>query len=283
MLPMDCHTHTGFSPDGNDTVEQLAARAAEMELPVLAITEHVEMNRFFSQEHYGTTPRNQWEVFDHADVLEQSLTAVSARKAQAAEQGVTLLCGMEMGQPNADFGLSEAAAKDARLDFTIASLHELLEKPDFFCLDYKNENIADLMTDYFSQLYDICRWGKFDVLGHVTYPLRYMEGEAGLHVGLTPYEEVIRLCFQTLIEKGKGIELNTSGFRQKYGKPFPTLELLKIYREMGGEILTLGSDAHCAADLGKGIAAGAAMARAAGFSHACYFVRHEPVFVKLSY
>ena len=267
MLPMDCHTHTGISPDGTGTVAGHAEQAKRLGLPVLALTEHVEMNRYFPQAHYGILPRNEWEIFDHAAVLEHSLQAVAAEKEQAAADGLTLLCGMEMGQPNADFGLSES---------------ELLEKPDFFCLDYQTENIPALMEAYFSQLYDICRWGHFDVLGHLTYPLRYIEGEAGIPVPLVPYAEQIRCCFRALAENGRGIELNTSGYRQKYGKPFPTLEYLKLYREMGGEVLTFGSDAHCAEDLGKGIADGVALAKAAGFSHACYFVKRKPVFLKLS-
>lgn len=281
MLPMDCHTHTKISPDGTGTVQQLCDRGAELNLPVLAITEHVEMNRYFSQAHYDTSPRNKWEVFDHAAVLEQSLNTVSAAKKKAASKGMTLLCGMEMGQPNADFGLSEAVAKDMRLDFVIASLHELLKKPDFFCLDYRAESVPDLLEDYFSQLYDICRWGKFDVLGHLTYPLRYIEGEAGMTVDLVPFADQIQSCFRALIDNGCGIELNTSGFRQKYGKPFPTLEYLKLYREMGGEVLTFGSDAHCAADLGRGIAEGVQLAKMAGFKHACYFVQRKPLFLTL--
>ena len=188
---------------------------------------------------------------------------------------------MEMGQPNADFGLSAAVGADVRLDFIIASLHELLDRPDFFCLDYSQENIPALMEQYFDQLYDICRWGKFDVLGHLTYPLRYIEGEAGIPVPLEPYLEQIRCCFRALAENGKGIELNTSGYRQKYGKPFPTLEYLKLYREQGGEVLTFGSDAHCAEDLAKGIAEGVELAKSAGFTRACYFVQRKPVYITL--
>lgn len=240
MLPMDCHTHTGISPDGSGTVAGHIAQAEKLELPVLALTEHVEMNRYFPQAHYGTEPRNEWEIFDHAAVLEQSLEVVTAAKEQAAANGLTLLCGMEMGQPNADFGLSESVSRDMRLDFIIASLHELLDKPDFFCLDYTQEDIPALMEQYFSQLYDICRWGHFDVLGSTfTCPLRYIEGEAGIPVPLEPYAEQIRCCFRALAENGKGIELNTSGYRQKYGKPFPHAGILE----------TLSGDGRRGADL----------------------------------
>lgn len=279
MLPMDCHTHTAISPDGSGTLTELVCRAEQLHLPVLAVTEHVEMNRFFSQAHYGIPQRNEWEIFDHAAVLEQSLETVTATKQKMSN--TTLLAGMEMGQPNADFALSESVAKDVRLDFVIASLHELLEKPDFFCLDYAVESIPDLMADYFAQLYTICQWGKFDVLGHLTYPLRYIEGEAGIPVDLSALEEPIRACFHKLVENGCGLEINTSGLRQKYGKTFPTLTYLKWYHEMGGEILTFGSDAHCAEDLGKGISDGVKLAKAAGFTRACCFVRRNPVFITL--
>lgn len=279
MILMDCHTHTGFSPDGTGTVAQLCDRAEALGISALAMTEHVEMNRFYSQAHYGTEPRNPWEVFSHDKVLADSLAAVSAEKSQ--RKSFRLLCGMEMGQPNADFSLSEQACSDQRLDFVIASLHELLGEEDFFCLDYTRRHVPELLTLYFQQLYDICRWGCFDVLGHLTYPLRYMVGEAGISVDLQPYTEQICCCFRTLVENGKGIELNTSGLRQKYGKTFPDLPLLRLYREMGGEILTLGSDAHCAEDLGKGIAAGMTLAQEAGFGYVCYFEKRKPVFVRL--
>ena len=87
MLPMDCHTHTGISPDGSGTVAGHVEQAKKLGLPVLAFTEHVEMNRYFPQAHYNILPRNEWEIFDHAAVLEQSLEAVTAAKEQAAAAG----------------------------------------------------------------------------------------------------------------------------------------------------------------------------------------------------
>ncbi len=281
MIPMDCHTHTGISPDGIGIVAEHVQQASVLRIPVLAVTEHVEMNRFFSQGYYGMEPRNEWEVFCHMQVMEQAMENINASKEFALLNGVTLLAGMEMGQSNADFSLSEIVQRDRRLDFVIASLHELLEKPDFFCLDYDAENVPFLLETYFSQLYAICKWGKFDVLGHITYPLRYIVGEYGAVVDLHLYEEQIRCCLHAVIENGCGIELNTSGLRQKYGKPFPTMEYIKMYHDMGGKILTLGSDAHRKDDIGKGIEEGLKIAKEAGFSYLCYFKRREPVFISI--
>ena len=117
--------------------------------------------------------------------------------------------------------------------------------------------------------------------GKMTYTLRYIEGDHGIHVDMKHYEEIIRESFKLLIQNGKGIEINTSGLRQKYGKTFPDLYWVKIYRELGGEIISLGSDSHCAADIGKGIAEGAEIARDAGFDYLCFFKERKPNFIKI--
>lgn len=67
----------------------------------------------------------------------------------------------------------------------------------------------------------------------------------------------------------------------KYGKPFPTLEYIKLYREMGGESLSIGSDAHCAEDIGFGMKEALAIAKEAGFSYLCYYLEREPVYIPI--
>lgn len=170
---------------------------------------------------------------------------------------------------------------DSRLDYVIASLHEMHGKEDFFCLDYEKESVPVLLAQYFEELLQICQWGKFDVLGHLTYPLRYIEGEHHIAVDLSAYEEQIRACLKALVEHGCGVEVNTSGLRQPYGKTFPTMEILKIYREFGGEMVTVGSDAHCADDVGRDISVGIRMAQEAGFPYLCYFHEREPIYIKI--
>lgn len=71
------------------------------------------------------------------------------------------------------------------------------------------------------------------------------------------------------------------GIKAKYGKPLPDLGYVKLYRSLGGEILTIGSDAHCTADIGRDISAGVEMAQAAGFKYLTYFKKHEPKFIKI--
>ena len=196
-------------------------------------------------------------------------------------QDMIFVSGIELGEPDADFPLAESLFQDVRLDFVIASLHELPDKLDFYFLDYAEEDIDSLLETYFSELLKIAKWGYFDVLGHITYPLRYIEGDAGIPVNMAKYVDCIAEIFKAVIHNGKGIELNTSGYRQSYGKPFPDESLLKLYRDLGGEILTFGSDAHKPEDVGGGIAQGVQLAKMCGFSEGCYFLKHEPHFIEL--
>ncbi|MPN15026.1 hypothetical protein SDC9_162355 [bioreactor metagenome] len=87
--------------------------------------------------------------------------------------------------------------------------------------------------------------------------------------------------FKILREKGRGIELNTSGMRQKLGEPMPPVSLLKLYRDCGGEIVTVGSDAHRSCDVGKGIPQGYDMLKEAGFSYVTIYKQRKPEFIRL--
>lgn len=279
---IDCHTHTHFSPDSEESPEKMIETAISYNLAAYAVTDHCECNRWYSIEHYGAH-ENGYDTWNFDRDFERSVSRVTELKKTYGDR-LNLICGVELGQATHDYEVAEKVVSDKRLDFVIGSMHQLKTNDDFAFIKYENysyEGIMQLIAEYFDELLALCRWGKFDILGHITYTLRYIEGDYGLHVDMTRFEEIIRECFKEVIAHGKGIEINTSGLRQKYGKPFPDLGLLKIYKELGGEILSLGSDAHCAEDLGKGIAECADMAREAGFRYAAYFKERKPSFLKL--
>ncbi|MBR3631208.1 MAG: histidinol-phosphatase HisJ family protein [Oscillospiraceae bacterium] len=279
MQLTDCHTHTCISPDSEALLTDMIRKAQDIGLFAYAVTDHVELCRWYPQGYYAALPRNEEDFFDYAARFEQAM----AQNAVAREltQGMTFVSGIELGEPDADFGLAASVCEDKRLDFVIASLHELPGKLDFYFLDYAQEDVPALLREYFTELLKIAEWGKFDVLGHITYPLRYIEGDAGIPVDMAQYRDIIAEIFRAVIRQGKGIELNTSGFRQVYGKPFPDAALLRLYRELGGRILTLGSDAHRPEDVGGGIAQGAALAKSVGFDRIAVYRRHDPCYLTI--
>lgn len=281
MPLMDCHTHTDVSPDSEARLTDMLNAAQNAGLSAYAVTDHIELCRYYPQDCYKTGPRNEEDFFDYAARWERAMEQnVLARSL--CGNALTFVSGIELGEPDADFALARSLYRDKRLDFTIASLHELQGKLDFYFLDYTHEDVDALLERYFSALLDIARQDCYDVLGHITYPLRYIEGDAGIPVDIARYRDTIAEIFKTVIANGKGIELNTSGYRQSYGKPFPDAGLLRLYRDLGGIYLTLGSDAHRPEDVAGGIAQGAALAQAAGFDKVCCYLAHEPHFIKLS-
>ena len=279
MNLIDCHSHSTNSPDGHFSPEEMIKTAMERGFAAYALTDHCEVNRWFSIEHYGVQP-NEYDTYDFGRDFEKSMAENTALK-EKYDGKINFLCGIELGQATHDFGLSEAIVKDKRLDFIIGSMHQLPDNDDFAFIDFSKHSVPELLEKYYTEVYKLCKWGQFDVLGHLTYTLRYIEGDNGIKVDMSPYEEIIRESFKILIQNGKGIEINTSGLRQAYGQPFPNLYWVKMFREMGGEVLSLGSDAHTTEDLGKGIAEGAEIAREAGFSHICYFKERKPQFIKI--
>lgn len=287
MALIDMHTHTGFSPDGKGTIEESIKRAKELGLAAFAITDHCDCNFHYKAEHYGAPDElRDFDMYGSGEYAPASIAAQFAAKEKlsAAGDGFNFLCGIELGQPLQDIEFAEQIAADKRLDFIIGSHHQNRGKDDFYWIKYKEMDLSEiyaLLDDYFTQMLEMCKWGKFDVLGHLTYPLRYIKGDCGIAIDLSRYDDIIREIFCTLIQNGKGIEINVSGYRQAYGRPLPDYEYVKLYKDLGGEILTLGSDAHCAADIGRDIGKGAELAKSAGFDKVAYFKGRKVNFVKL--
>jgi len=280
---LDCHTHTHNSPDAdNKSVADLCRRAVEMGLDTLAVTDHCEANRFYSMEYYNAVPQpdNEYDTYDFRDYFLKSM-AENTEAKELFKGKLNVVCGIELGQANRDLKAADEILADKRLDFIIGSMHEIPNHLDFAFLDYSKENIPLLLDEYFNEIYKLCQWGKFDVLGHLTYTFRYIEGEYGFKADMSPYNEIIAESFRLIAQKGKGIEINTSGLRQKYKKTFPTLEYVKLFRDLGGEIISVGSDSHTPDDLAKGIKEGLEIAAAAGFKNVCRFEKHEPVFMPI--
>lgn len=278
---IDCHTHTRNSFDAdNDTVIERCERAIQLGLDAMAVTDHCEVNRFFDKDHYKIDYEQKYDDYGFNKAFENSMAETTAAKELYSGK-LNLICGLELGQPLADMEVTEKILEDKRLDFIIASMHEMPGHDDFAFLDYSQEDVPALLEQDFNEILKIAKWGKFDVLGHITYALRYIQGNQNIPVDMTPYQDIIREILKTVIEKGKGIEINTSGLRQKFGDTFPSFEYIKLYRELGGEILTVGSDSHTTADLAKGVREGIEIAAQAGFTAITYFKERKPYFINI--
>ena len=284
MNLIDCHTHTQYSVDSEADIIKCTERAAELELAAYAITDHCECNAWYPQEHYADNMPDKVDHFSYKDDFFASVAAVTELK-EKYDGRLNLICGVELGQMLHDRKVADIALSDERLDFVIGSIHQVLGEKDFYYIDYLNmqENeIFDLLERYFREIHTVCKEGRADVIGHITYCLRYMKQRHGICLDISRFDDIIAESFRELVQHGKGIEINTSGLRQGFGDAFPDMKYLKMYRELGGEVLTIGSDAHVVEDIGKNVRDGAEMALAAGFTHLCYFKKRQPVFIKIN-
>lgn len=274
---MDLHTHSQNSPDAaRQTVAERAAAAEKLGLRFMAVTDHIEINRWFPAEYYNAEESEMY-AYNGIGILESSLTETTAAAKQSGT--VKILCGAEIGQIPQDPERAAQVYADPRLDLVIGSVHELPDMADFFFLDYETINIPALMDAYFSEVLKTAQTDCWDVLGHLTYGLRYLPDREGYSIAR--HLPVIDEIFRTVIEKDKAIELNGSGL--KYDVPFtdPDLTLLRRYRDLGGRRLTLSSDAHDTKYLGYKMDVLENMAREAGFTELTYFEKHVPKQVKL--
>ena len=284
MRLMDCHTHTQFSVDSEADIGLCVKRAAELGLAAYAITDHCECNGWYGEEHYSDDEKKLRESFDYAADFENSVSAVTALKEKYAGK-LNLLCGVELGQILHDTDAAKIVNADKRVDFIIGSVHQVLGEQDFYFIDYEKltmDEIYDLLERYFREVYELSRTDLFDVVGHITYCLRYMKQRHGIKADISRYDDIIAETFRNLAQNGKGIEINTSGLRQGFGDCFPDLKYVKLFRDMGGEIITIGSDSHTVEDIAANSADGTGIARAAGFTRAAYFRKRKPYFIDIT-
>lgn len=265
----DLHMHTSSSFDGNFSASEMTESCISHELATIAFTDHFDVD-FYECHNLGTRQETSY-----ADIC-------SAREKYSDK--IMILRGIEMGQPTYDIALTEKSLARYEYDFVIGSIHNLRKMPDFGDLKYKEMNLDEiysLLDRYFEEELILAKWNGFDTFAHLTYPMRYIVQAGRNEVELSRYNEVTDEIFKTLIANGKALEINTSGLRQPIGKTMPTENYVRRFKELGGEFLTLGSDAHFTDHTGAGIDNGYEIAEVCGFEYVTYFKDRKPVMVKI--
>ncbi len=165
------------------------------------------------------------------------------------------------------------------LDFILGSVHNIEEvKLRTFMSDKENEAAY---RRYFEEVYSLVSSADIDVLAHLDLMKRYAM-EAKGNYSFTHFQDMLQAILQKAIERGIGIEINTSGLSNgKVGEAFPALDVLKLYKNLGGEILTIGSDSHRADTVGSHLDDALEMAKQAGFRYVYTFTKREPQAVKI--
>jgi histidinol-phosphatase (PHP family) len=252
--------------DAKNTIFEMCRAAVEKGLNEIAITDHFEptsgdaISNYFNSKDYLKDIENAREIF---------------------KGKLKIKVGVEMGQPHLFPLKSQKCINSIPYDYILSSVHKFPGDIDVSEIDYSNTSIQDVCEDYLNQVKQLAVTGNFDCIGHIDLIKRYSTSIYKTRVSLMSQEELLREVFKILISRDKGIEINTSGLRQSPKESMPGLDVVKLYRELGGQILTIGSDSHNVNDVGKGLLEAIEVAREAGFRYITTFENRIPRWISI--
>ncbi len=234
----DYHVHTSFSTDSEVSPADHINKAVSLGMKEICITDHVDFD--YPQENGSTMFRvDPEEYFDTLGKLKLEYSNV-----------IKVKIGIELGlNPEID-GINTQFVKSYPFDFVIGSSHIINEKDPYYPEYWENRSTKDCIMEYFQAiLRNVTAYDDYDVYGHLDYIRRYIPDREYVYND-NDFYDITEMILKNIIAKGHGIELNTRGLTKGLTTFVPTITLLKRYRELGGEIITLGSDAHYVKNLG---------------------------------
>lgn len=263
MYLTDYHTHSLLSPDGYVPLAEMARAAMDAGLSELCLTDHCDL-----LTGHGEPVR----AYDWAPAVEQF-----HQTFPQFEGKLKLRLGMEFGSGHLDPAAADTILAQPELDFVIGSVHNMSPGAgalDFYYVKYNSRADCDrALDDYFDSLDELAKTDYYDVLGHIIYPLRYMHGLGSMD----PYYDRIHALLRAAVELGRGIEVNT--YRGKTVEEWrPVLER---YKDVGGELVTVGSDAHRPEHVGLGVREAYGLLKDVGFRYVAVYEKRKPSMIKI--
>lgn len=259
----DFHMHSYFSADCSLPMEEMVKGAIQKNLTEICFTEHID-----------------YEYPDPTILFDVDLQAYEKeieRLRQQYGQQITIRKGIEIGVQPHILQRYETLMDQHPFDFVICSMHTTDHKSLHYKEIFDGQTVAEAFQQYYEEyLYCIRNFKRFNVLGHVDLIKRYTDEPSPLL-----FHEELKAIFAELIPYGKGIELNTSGKRYGLSHALPSKDVLTLYKQCGGEIITLGSDAHRVEELAYDFRASLLLLQEIGFSYLTTFDQQQPTFHKI--
>lgn len=262
----DYHIHTSFSDDSSTPIREMIDTAVRIGLKEIAITDHYDP-----------------DVPDRDFFFELDFPGYYQAMTEAKEDyhnRIKVIKGVEIGIQHGEIlEKCKLAAKAYDYDFIIGSFHCAegfeLYKPGF----YEGRPAEEYFPAFYTYMRDcLTEYKDYDVMAHFNYIDRYADRFPDPSVYMDLIEEILKI----IVEDGKGIEINTSSYRYGMGeRTTPTNEILRLYKDFGGEIITIGSDAHKSKDVGHRLIDAVDIIKAAGFKYLTTFEQRKPSFIRI--
>lgn len=271
MITADFHVHSDFSADGKARMEDMIKQAIKSGLKTICFTDHMDYDY---PKIYGVSFE-----FDPVEYIK----AIESLKEKYRPQ-IEILTGVELGlQPQVTDSMS-ALINSYPFDFVIGSVHVVDQIDPFYPHYWEDITEAEGIYKCFKAIKECCElYHGFNVCGHIDYIVRYAPSAKIKYKGYSysDYADITDEILKTLLKYQKGIELNTAGYKYGLGHPHPRTEILRRYKELGGEIITIGSDAHKPEHLCYDFDRAEALLKELGYRYYTIFREGKPNMVKL--
>lgn len=273
----DYHVHTEFSDDSIYPVEDVIRDAVKMGMDEICITDHVDYGVKVDWDSGKEILYRNGEPLANVD-YPAYIEKIRALKEQY-DGRIRIRTGMEFGVQMHTIPLYEKLFTRYPFDFIILSVHQVEDK-EFWTQDFqRGRSQKEYNERYYEEMLELVKnYKNYSVLGHMDLIKRYDEE------GSYPFEKlrpVVEEILKIVIADGKGIEINTSSHRYGLDGTMPSEEILRLYRKLGGHIITIGSDSHKPEHLGTYIEETKRLLKDMGFEKFCTYEKMKPVFYDL--
>jgi histidinol-phosphatase (PHP family) len=265
---IDCHVHSHFSGDSKININDALIKAKEIGLKGISFTDHIDYDY----------PQND-NILYELDM--EKYNSEMEKQKENNNEYFKVFKGVEVGVQSHVIEKIIKTVKENQFDIVIASIH-VIEKKELHNGDFcKNKSKNEAYRQFFEKTNEIlAKFNEFDILGHIDFIRRY-GNYAETSLDYMQFFDVVDPILKLLIRNQKGLEINTSGFRYGLKDTLPSISVIKRFRELGGEILTVGSDAHNTKDIGFMLDYAKEMAVNAGFRYLAHFENRKVFFDKI--
>lgn len=259
----DYHMHTKVSFDSKEEPINAIAAAEARGLREICFTDHYD---------YNDIPTLKHDLF--------TLEDYSAAYDSVSSETLLVRRGVEFGLTPWNRAELAALTSARRFDFVIGSVHCVDGHDPYEAVYWEGRSVASSFRRYLEQVLEcVLAHDGFDVLGHLNYVCKSPNNPTHEPLRYEDYREICDEIMRVLVRCGKGIEINASGV-DRVGSPLPSRAFVERFRELGGEIVTVGSDAHVADRVGYNVDKSIEIARDV-FGYVCTFAERKPIFHKL--
>ncbi len=259
-ITADIHLHSEHSHDSECRISDVLEKAKQKGIDIICITDHCDV-----------------EFFKEIDVKKIITDSIADAKYHNRDSDIEVLSGVEIGEALWNKELAKEIIALDDLDEIIGSVHAVrfdgYTKP-YSLIDFSpftKEQIEKYLDVYFDDVLDTVRETEFDILAHLTCPLRYINGKYGKNIDCHIYEDKIKTILSEIIQREIALEVNTSNCGSSYDEFMPEEWIVKMYKDMGGGLITLGSDSHVAENVGHEFDRLKEMLKKYNFNNALFF------------